>query len=326
MTTVYLDRKHLNLDIQGNTLVVSAESGDHSVFPLGLLSRVVVRGGNIAFKSNTLGTLAERGIDVVLLTGRHHQHAAHVMGAIHGNAQIRLAQCRAYHSLAFRLAFGANLVHRKLRRQQSAIVSHLERRPDLRKPLLDVGKQIENACNKLDGFKTIEAVMGIEGSAAAAYFSAFTLLFAPALGFEQRRRRPPPDPVNACLSLGYTLLHAEAVRASYSAGLDPYIGFLHAPYHGRESLAADLIEPLRPSLDSWVQHLFASEELRADHFSTGNGMCEMGKAGRQRFYLSYEQFARLPRRYLRLSARSLVHELKLFEPAWPAQQSRSIET
>ena len=33
------------------------------------------------------------------------------------------------------------------------------------------------------------------------------------LGARHGRRRPPPDPVNACLSLGYTLLHNEALQA-----------------------------------------------------------------------------------------------------------------
>ena len=69
-------------------------------------------------------------------------------------------------------------------------------------------------------------MLGLEG-AAAAYFRALAAAFPPALGFEGRNRRPPRDPVNACLSLGYTLLHGDAVREAAVQGFDPMIGVLH---------------------------------------------------------------------------------------------------
>ncbi|MEF8766980.1 CRISPR-associated endonuclease Cas1 [Candidatus Accumulibacter contiguus] len=64
------------------------------------------------------------------------------------------------------------------------------------------------------------------------------------------------------LSLGYTLLHAEAVLALYGAGLDPFVGFYHALDFGRESLACDLVEPLRVEVDQHALMLFRSEKLR----------------------------------------------------------------
>lgn len=92
-------------------------------------------------------------------------------------------------------------------------------------------------------------------------------MLPPALGFTGRNRRPPRDPANACLSLGYTLLHAEAVTAAQAAGLDPLLGFYHRPAFGRESLASDLIEPLRAEVDAWVAALFRDRALREDHFT-----------------------------------------------------------
>jgi CRISPR-associated protein Cas1 len=61
--------------------------------------------------------------------------------------------------------------------------------------------------------------------------------------------------VNACLSLGYTLLHFDAVRACHETGLEPYVGFYHEPAFARESLACDFIEALRPKVDEWVWRL-----------------------------------------------------------------------
>jgi CRISP-associated protein Cas1 len=80
--------------------------------------------------------------------------------------------------------------------------------------------------------------------------------------------------------LGYTLAHAEAVRAIAAAGLDPFIGFYHELQHGRGSLACDLVEPERPSVDAWVWHAFRERHLRPEHFRYGEGRCLLGKAGR----------------------------------------------
>lgn len=117
------------------------------------------------------------------------------------------------------------------------------------------------------------------------------------------------------MSLGYTLLHFEAVRCAYAAGLDPYIGFLHGLSFGRESLASDLIEPLRPALDGWLWRLFAERTLRADHFSTDAGRCHLGKAGRQAFFVAYERFARPQRRVLRRVCRHLAVAARAASPA-----------
>ena len=122
---------------------------------------------------------------------------------------------------------------------------------------------------------------------AQAHFAGLQAVFAPSLNFNGRNRRPPRDPVNAVLSLGYTMLHAECVLQLYGAGLDPFIGFLHELDFGRESLACDLAEPRRPAVDRFVHHLFRSGELEAAHFVALQGACLLGKAGRAHFYAAW---------------------------------------
>ena len=95
----------------------------------------------------------------------------------------------------------------------------------------------------------LEEILGLEGSAARAYFQAVRGLIDPVWGFEGRQRRPPPDPVNAMLSYGNTLLVHEAVAALETAGFDPMLGYLHrhrraglrsprtaSPHHSRKRL------------------------------------------------------------------------------------------
>jgi CRISPR-associated protein Cas1 len=156
--------------------------------------------------------------------------------------------------------------------------------------------------------------MGIEGAGAAAYFGAYTTLFAPSLRFQDRNRRPPRDPVNACLSLAYTLAHHQACRAAAAAGLDPFVGFYHEVAHGRESLACDLVEPLRPRVDAWVWRLFRQRRVRLEHFRTHAGACLLGKAGRAVFYEEFEALSADCVRRLRRACRSLVRALTGQDP------------
>ncbi|MBU1664742.1 MAG: CRISPR-associated endonuclease Cas1 [Gammaproteobacteria bacterium] len=176
----------------------------------------------------------------------------------------------------------------------------------------------KSAFEKEESHLAIASLRGLEGAAARAYFQGLAALFPPALEFNGRNRRPPRDPVNACLSLGYTLLHFDAVRACHLAGLDPLLGFYHRPSFGRESLASDLIEPLRPHLDRQVWHLFRDRTLRDDHFSRDGQACLLGKAGRAAFYQDYETHAAATRRLLLRQCRILAKHLKAEGAPWLA--------
>ncbi len=157
--------------------------------------------------------------------------------------------------------------------------------------------------------RPLASLRGLEGAAAAAFFEGFTLLFAPALGFEGRRRRPPPDPVNACLSLGYTVLHAEATGAARTAGLDPMLGGFHEPSYGQDALSSDLIEPLRPAVDAWVWAMFRSQTLRPEHFRLQDDACFLQHHAQEVFYEAFHQKLRVWRRVLRLYARRFTQLL-----------------
>lgn len=93
----------------------------------------------------------------------------------------------------------------------------------------------------------INSLRGLEGAGSAAYFGSFNQMIRNQ-GFEfvTRNRRPPTDPVNALLSLGYALLRHDIQSALNIVGFDPYLGYLHVQHYGRPSLALDLMEEFRP--------------------------------------------------------------------------------
>jgi CRISPR-associated protein Cas1 len=259
-----------------------------------------------------LGRLAQAGVPTILLGARSSRRVATLLGPAHRDASIRLAQFQRALDADWCAAWSQRLVLRKAHAQLRLLRRALDERPDARKPLFDAIELIDAVVRSLADEPDIvpDRVRGYEGACAAAYFRGYCALFAESLGFRGRNRRPPKDPVNAALSLTYTLLHFDAVRAAHAAGLDPMVGFYHRPAHGRESLACDLIEPLRPYADAWIRTLFCDRVLRAEHFSTDKGECLLGKAGRERFYAAWESHAPLPRRWLRRQCTVLAAALR----------------
>lgn len=311
MRTVYVDRKHARLEAAAGALTIRVEGARPAHVPLASLERLVVR-GEASLSTGLLGALWRRGAGLLILAGRRHEPTATLLGAPHGDARLRLAQYELARDARRRQALARRLLAGKLEGQLRLLRRLLERRPDARRPLLAASERLTRHRAELAGPSgdRLDRLLGIEGSAAAAFFEGFAACFPPALGFVARNRRPPRDPVNACLSLGYTLLVFEAARQCQIAGLDPLLGFLHAPSPGRASLACDLAEPLRCHADELVHGLFAREELRAAHFRTDAAGCLLGKTGRERFYAAWAAEAPALGRLLRRMAGELARELR----------------
>jgi CRISPR-associated protein Cas1 len=317
MTTLYLDRKGLELRLDGAAVALYEDGSRLRTVPLALLKRVVIR-AETTLTSSVIGALAEAGCAAVILSSRQGRRLAVIQGRAHNDAALRVAQYSQIQDPAWRLEWAKRFVGAKIARQQRFLQRALAARPDRCKPIFDALQSLRPLHSRITGdASSIENLRGIEGAAQAAYFRAYTTLFPEALGFRTRNRRPPRDAVNACLSLAYTLVHFEAARAAHAAGLDPFLGFFHEIAFGRESLACDLIEPVRPSADAWIWEMFRSRALRPEHFTLDKGACLLQKTGRARFYEHFEEFLHPAANRLRGYCRLLARVLRSQAPALP---------
>ena len=301
-----LDRPGLTLGYERAALLIREEGRPPRSVPVRQVERVIA-GPRLEIAAGVLGLLAEHGVSLLVLNHRHPDRTAELVAHEAANTRRRLAQY-AFLGLAVpRRDWARALVSLKLRRQHALLARARQERPDV--PLGGVLRRLAAIMARLadpDAEFDLDALRGLEGAAAAAYFEGYPRLFAPALGFTQRRRRPPPDPVNACLSLGYTLLHAEASGAARAAGLDPLLGGFHEPSYGQNALASDLIEPLRPALDAWVWALFREGTLRREHFRQEADACFLQRHAQGVFYEAIHERLRVWRRLLRRYARGFA--------------------
>ena len=312
MTTLYIDRKDIELRVSGGVLEFHEPTGQRGSVPLARLERLVLR-GRVQLSTSVLGALTEAGAGVLSLSGRQSRHLATCVGRPHNDVVRRLGQFDAYRDPEARAKWSRALIVAKKKAQLRLLRQALDQRLDQRRQLTRAIAQLEVLLNRVSDEARppgIASLLGIEGAGAAAYFSGLRALFPPSLQFKDRNRRPPRDPVNACLSLGYTLVHFEAVIACHAVGLDPLLGLYHEPAFGRESLACDVIEPLRPHVDEWVWTLFRNRTLSAKSFREDNGAVLLGKAGRQHFYANFHPLGAALRRLLRRQMRAAAREFE----------------
>jgi CRISP-associated protein Cas1 len=152
---------------------------------------------------------------------------------------------------------------------------------------------LDSTIQGLKSGANVNTLRGLEGAGSAVYFGLFgQLIRNPEFKFTVRTRRPPTDPVNALLSLGYTLLLNDIKSALNMIGFDPYLGYLHVQHYGRPSLALDLMEEFRPIVvDAFVLAALNRKEIMPEHFTQEpiSNAVFLTKEGWQVFLRLYEK-------------------------------------
>jgi CRISPR-associated protein Cas1 len=298
--TLVIDKHDITLEYDTDCLLVRQPDAQLRSLPLCRVDKVVCL-HNVQLTTQLLGQLAARGIDFVVLNQRYSKYSVALYADRYQSAQRRCLQYQWQTDAAIRLPLARQLCLHKFRAIGRVLASQPEHR------LL---AQLEMAIEATRQCQQEDSLRGIEGSLQRAVFQYWRSRLDPGWGFTQRQRRPAPDPVNALLSFGYTLVHHEAIRQAKCHGLDPDLGFYHRLAYSRSSLACDLIEPLRPKIEAWVVALLQQGALNKRHFSySKTDGCLLGKEGRLIFYPLFEAFMQQGRRTLASHARWLARQL-----------------
>jgi CRISPR-associated protein Cas1 len=223
--------------------------------------------GNVQLTAQAVAMLLQADVDVVFLSsrGRFRGRLMHTGSKF---AELRHAQLRQMSDERVALSIARQVVTGKLINQRVV----LQRRaaqgpPEARRRVQVALSGMKQMLDKARRGGTLDSLRGYEGKAGAYYFDAFKALLAQDLGFSGRAYHPPPDPVNALLSFGYSLLLRDITASVQLVGLDPYLGFFHAIHHGRPSLSLDVMEEFRPIIvDSMALDLINNHRITEQDF------------------------------------------------------------
>lgn len=263
MATLYITEQGAQLKKSGERLLVCKGEETLLDVPAFQVDRILIF-GNVHITTHAMIFLLEKGIDVSFLSirGRLRGRLASVESK---NAFVRLAQYDKSREEGFRLELARAFIGGKMRNQRTLLLRYQRNHPEA-----DFSESLETTRQtiaQLPHKKKVESLMGLEGAATAAYFKAFSQMVKQGFVFEKRLRRPAPDPVNALLSFGYTLVTNELGGLVEALGFDPFIGFLHGIRYGRRSLPLDLVEEFRhPVVDMLTLSLINRRVLSEGDF------------------------------------------------------------
>lgn len=274
--------------------------------------------GNIQISTQAVQTLCQAEVPIAYFSmGGWFYGVTEGLGI--KNIFLRREQFRLADVPAFSLRVARALVAGKIRNQRTLLQRNHVEPP--RRTLTQMKCMMDDAGRA----ESLEQLLGIEGYAARLYFESFAGMIKmssdeetvtsasnstagdrqhqddglssaskelPALTFDfaSRNRRPPRDPVNALLSLAYSLLAKDLTIIARTVGFDPYLGFFHQPRFGRASLALDLMEPFRPLIaDSAVLSAINTRMVTPVDFVRAGNAVALTADGRKKFFRAYEQ-------------------------------------
>jgi CRISPR-associated protein Cas1 len=255
--------------------------------PLAQVEQVVIF-GNVGLTTPAIDTFLEQNTEVIFLSQRG-EYRGRLVGNLTPHVPLRRAQYARTGDTPFALEMAKCFVTAKLQHQRALLQRHNRERGDAE--TVAVIEQMREAIESIPHKTALSSLLGVEGSASAAYFRGLRPLFDAKWKFDDRNRRPPRDPVNVLLSFGYTLLAEAAASAVQTVGLDPYAGFLHEVAYNRPALGLDLLEEFRPVVDGVALWCLNGGQLTLDDFTPGppERPIILGAQGQRRFLQAYEQ-------------------------------------
>ncbi len=253
---------------------------------IGLDSLVIF--GNVQLTSQAMAFLLDNGTCINFLSQRG-KYRGTLLPAQSKNVLLRIAQYERHIDEGFQRELAAAFVKAKIQNGM-ALINRYGKYYDYLS-FQTILHQLEDALRKVGEKPILPALLGIEGAASAAYFRVYGEMLRRDLPFTVRSRRPPRDPINALLSLGYSLITNEIFSLLVAVGFDPYIGYLHELDYGRPSLALDLVEEFRHSIvDRFTLYLVNNRILTAGDFETAaDGGFILNHEALKRYFREYDQ-------------------------------------
>lgn len=294
LNTLFVTSENRYLSLKNDNVVVNEGDKTIATFPLIALEGIVTfsyQGASPAL----MGECAKRGIGLVFMS-QNGRFLCRVSGIDYGNVLLRKRQCLLSEDDKSCALIARNMIIGKIYNERwilgRALRDHGLRLDQAR--IEGVISTLNAAMKQLKEAESTESIRGMEGEAAARYYSVFDEMILSQKSdfiFNVRNRRPPRDNVNALLSFAYVLLANDCTAALESVGIDAYIGFLHKDRPGRASLALDLVEELRaPFADRFVLTLINNRVIQDKHFDhQEDGAVLLNDEGRRVFLRAWQE-------------------------------------
>ena len=269
MSYLYVNEQGARINFESNRMIVRYKDDSTKSIPVELLEEISVFGA-VQISTQCMQECLKRGINVIFYS-KNGSYFGRLISTTHVNVHRQRMQAALYENMQFRLEFSRKIIQAKIK-NQIVLIRRYERNSrnsvNIHLPVQNMQYMIE----KVKNAETIEQVMGYEGTSAKIYFQTLGQLVDLDFRFSGRNRRPPRDPFNSMLSLGYSILLNEIYGKLEAKGLNPYFGVMHKDREKHPTLASDLMEEWRaPLVDAVVLSLVNGHEVKKEEFYSEEG-------------------------------------------------------
>ena len=277
---IYIYTQGAHISFCDNLFVIETETDIRKQIPLHMVDSISVF-GNVQITTQAISTCLRECIPVL-----YYSYFGKYIGKIsrddYVTPEVIRMQCCFSDNQEERMVFDRKIVRAKINNQLTVL-----RRYDRTRGFSTPEDRNEWECSlklmkkKADNAENHSELMGIEGISGKIYFNALGKLFADTdYSFKGRTKRPPKDPFNAAISMGYTFLLNIITGKISGSGLIPQIGLLHSSGYNRPSLSCDLMEEWRqPIVDSTVIGMLLGNEILSDDFEYFESGVYLSKSG-----------------------------------------------
>ncbi len=268
MNLIVIDKKEPCIKTDNETLVVDGQK-----VPFRLIDAILLI-GKTQLLTNDINSLTSARISIILLS-YNYANSSVITTTKAKSPELKLKQYQKATTKPLEVA--KKIISLK-------ISSHIEH---LRKHQINLAKT--PYFEKIENAKDLDTLLGIEGSFSKLYFGYYFNLFPKSLHKGKRSKRPPLDPVNAMLSLNYTLFYNLISTKLLAHGFELGIGFLHRPFRSHNALSSDILELFRADINEYVYTLFSQKLITQSDFSKKGGVY-LRYEGRKKIWKYFREF------------------------------------
>ena len=268
MNIVIVDKKEPEIKTTSSQLIVDGQK-----IPFNLIDTLLIE-GKTTLHTQDINRLSKNGISIILLNS--NRYIGSVISAFNNkNANLKIAQYKASQTPT---PIAKELLKLK-------IVSHISQLKE-HNIILNKSRYMQNT----NSAKSLDELLGIEGSFSKLYFNHYFNLFPKKLHNYKRTKRPPKDPLNAVMSWLYTVFYHTITVKLLSSGFEPNIGYLHRPFRDHNALSSDILEVIRADINQFIFTIFNKGYLDVESFTKKGEGVYLKYQNRKEIYPYFQEF------------------------------------
>jgi CRISPR-associated protein Cas1 len=224
--------------------------------------------GDITITSGLMRESRRRGLSLFFLKENLETYAS-INAQVEGHVVLRSRQYAVSDEMA--LSHAKRLVANKIVNQ----VAMLKERKMAGGLFAEEAAYLRNVADATDA----AALRGVEGAASRLFFQEYFR----DLGWRRRGPRTKEDIPNLLLDIGYSMLFHCTASVLRLHGFDTFKGFYHTLFFQRQSLACDVMEPMRCLIDRELLKMHNLKRVDEKDFEVHKGNYQLPWANSRKY-------------------------------------------